>query len=103
MVIVEKLSKMIDEELDDARKYAQCALNEKDEHPEVADVFFKLSGEEMEHMKMLHDSAVELIEAYKKEKGEPPADMLAVYNYLHKQHIEKATDVRTMQRMYKDM
>jgi len=43
---------------------------------------------------------VALIEAYKKEKGEPPAPMMAIYNYMHERHINKAAAIKTLQDMY---
>ena len=77
MKIIEKLSGMIEEEIHDAEKYARCALQYKDdkEMHDVAEMFYKLSNEEMGHMNMLHSQVVSLIEAYRKEKGEPPEAM----------------------------
>ena len=51
-------------------------------------------------MQMLHNQVVKLIENYRKEKGEPPASMLAVYDYLHEKFIEEAKEVEMMQQMY---
>ena len=59
-----------------------------------------LSAEEMKHMQMLHNQVVKLIENYRKENGEPPASMLAVYDYLHEKFIEEAKEVKMMQQMY---
>lgn len=59
-----------------------------------------LSAEEMKHMQMLHNQVVKIIENYRKEKGEPPAAMLAVYDYLHEKFIEDAKEVKMMQQMY---
>lgn len=59
-----------------------------------------LSAEEMKHMQMLHNQVVKLIENYRKEKGEPLASMLAVYDYLHEKFIEEAKEVKMMQQMY---
>ena len=59
-----------------------------------------LSNEEMKHMQMLHNQVVKIIEKYRKENGEPPASMLAVYDYLHEKFIEEAKEVKMMQQMY---
>ena len=53
-------------------------------------------------MNLLHNEVAAIIKKYRETKGEPPADMLAVYEYLHKEQIEKAVEVKTLQNMYKD-
>ena len=55
---IENLSEYIEDEIRDAGKYARCALKHKDETPELADLFHRLSGEEMEHAKLLYDAAM---------------------------------------------
>ncbi len=101
MKIIKKLVKMIDEELGDARKYAECALQEKESNPTLANLFYTLSLEEMKHMNMLHAEVVKVIDGYRREKGEPPPAMLAVWEYKHEEHIEAAEEVLVLQGMFK--
>ena len=101
MKLIEKLSDKISEEICDGKHYVKMALEYRDEYPELGRLLYNLSLEEMDHMNRLHNVVVDVIEKYRKTNGEPPASMMAVYDYLHKQQIDKATEVKSMQDMYK--
>ena len=102
MKIIKILSEKIGEEICDAKAYAKMAIEYKDEYPDLSRDFYNLSLQEMDHKNVLHNEVVELIRRYRETNGEPPADMMAVYDYLHKESIEKALEVKMLQSMYKE-
>ena len=102
MRIIQRLCEMIEEEISDSEKYIDCAEKVADDYPKLAETFYKLSLAEMDHMKFLHTEVTEIIANYRKEKGEPPEGMLAVYNYLHQKSIDHAAEVKMKQTMYKE-
>lgn len=101
MKIIKCLSEKIEEELHDADAYIELAMRWKTEEPDTADLFYELSLEEMGHMEKLHKEVTELIEEYRKEHGEPPKDMMVLYDYLHEKHIAEATHIKVKQGIYK--
>ena len=101
MKIIKCLSEKIEDELNDASAYVDLAIRWKSEEPDTADLFYELSVEEMGHMEKLHEEVAELIEEYRKENGEPPKEMMTLYEYLHEQHIKTATQIKVKQGMYK--
>lgn len=101
MTEIKLLSVRIEDELEDARTYIKLALEYKETDPEMAQLFYKLSGEEMNHMDALHKSVVSHIETYKRANGEPPAGMKALYDFAHAREVEKAEKIVALQNMYK--
>ena len=102
MKLIETLSNKIEEEICDGKSYIEMAVKYKEEYPELSRTLYNISLQEMEHMKLLHNEVTEIIKKWREKNGEPPADMMAVYDYLHKKQIEKALEVKTMQTMYKE-
>jgi len=101
MKIIKCLSEKIEDELQDANDYIDLAMRWKPDEPDTADLFYELSVEEIGHMQKLHEEVTELIEEYRKEHGEPPKDMMVLYEYLHEKHIGTATQIKVKQAMYK--
>lgn len=101
MKIIKCLSELIEDELSDSSKYIDLAMKWKPDEPDTAELFYELSVEEMGHMERLHQEVSELIEDYRKQHGEPPKDMMVLYDYLHEKHIGHATQIKVKQGMYK--
>lgn len=93
---------MIEEELEGAECYIEKALKYKNEDTTLAKMFYSLANDEMDHFEKLHFAVVEKIEEYRKQHGEPPAAMQAVYDYLHEKHVEHASKIKVMIAMYKE-
>ena len=102
MKIIEKLCDMIEEELDSAECYAKCAIEKKEEYPQLAETFYKIANDKMGHMNLLHTQVVSIIEDYRKKKGEPPEAMKLLYDILHKRYIAHAAAVKGMLALYKE-
>lgn len=90
-------------EVNDAKCYVKDALAIKGTNPETADLYYRLSGEELTHMSALHKDAVRMIEEYRREKGEPPEPMMVLYKYLHEQAMDEMESVGVLREMYKKM
>ena len=101
MIEIQNLSKQIKEEICDAEKYAKEALMNKDTDRALAETYYTLANQELQHMDMLHAQVVRLINDYKAKKGDAPADMQARYDYVHEEQIENVKEVKILLAMYK--
>ena len=57
------MPKLIEDEANDALKYAGLALEHRQDHPDLADLFMQLSGEELHHMQMISDKLANMVKA----------------------------------------
>lgn len=99
---IQELEELIEEEIHDVKKYAKMAAHMKKENPALAQVLYNISVQEDGHQAAIHAEVVKMIENYRKTHGEPPASMLAVYDFMHKRHIDKLAEARRYQEMYKN-
>lgn len=103
MKIIKELEELIEEEVHDVKKYAKLAAEYKHDHPALSHVFYTLSTEEEKHQAMLHEEVVKIIHEYRKSHGDPPVAMQAVYDHLHKRHVEKLAEAKNFQELYRNM
>lgn len=69
MKIIEELRKQIEDEIADAHSYAERAAEYRDRYPETAELYHRLSEEEITHMNALHKETVRLLEKFLRENG----------------------------------
>ena len=100
MKIIKCLCEDIEATLDAAEHDIKKAIMYKEEYPVASKAFYAKSSALMDTIKLEHEAVVALIEGVKKEKGEPPASMMAIYDYMHERQINKAAAIRALQEMY---
>lgn len=98
---IKELAKNIKEELHDAEKYADLALEYKDSDRQLADVYYALAKQEVEHGNIEHEQVVRLIRDTRAKGVEPPPAMLAVWDWEHGQIIDEQKEIALMLDMYK--
>lgn len=84
------------EEIHDAKHRIKRAMEFKTLHPDIAQRESEIAAQELIHAEKDHKSVVELIEAYKKTKGDPPEYMLEFWKEKHEHYMEKYACVKYM-------
>lgn len=100
MQVIKCLSENIECTLDAAEDNIKKAIEYKAQYPVAAKAFYTQSVTLMDSIKGQHDAIVALITDYRKDKGEPPAPMIAIYNYMHERQINQAAAIKNLQDMY---
>lgn len=98
-----KIKKYVDnmaEELADAQEYIEKALWYKAKGDQTRFAKYKeMSAQELNHATMIHDMAVQDIEALASVYPEIPDKMLDRWNKAHAEFVEKAAWIRQMHQM----
>ena len=102
MKLIKKLEDLIEDEIHDIKKYAKMAAEIKGEYPSLAQVLYTISSQEDSHQSAIHSEVIKIIEEHRKKSGEPPAAMMAVYEYVHQKHIDALADAKRYQDVYKN-
>lgn len=89
------------EKLECAEEYAKEAVKHREQYPELAAVYYRISADDLAHMDMLHKQAVEMIDKKKREGREVPAPMQAVWDWEHEKMMDETVDVKRLLDMYK--
>lgn len=103
MKLIRDLEELIEDEIHDVKKYAKMAVELKAEHPNLAQVLYNISTQEDVHQGAIHGEVVKIIQDYRMKHGEPPAAMMAVYDYLHKKSVDRLAEAKRFQEIFKSM
>ena len=95
-------SEYIDEELNDAEKYAKNALEWKEKNRNAANMFADLASQELNHAHMLHQQAVRMIGERKERGTDVPEIMQQIWDFEHKKQIDHKARVKMMLSMYQE-
>lgn len=101
MKIIKIIVNQIEEELEGAEDYIYMAIAQKEHYPALSKTVYEISLDEMHHVEMLHGIVVNMIEEHRRTKGEPPKEMMDIYEFMHEKHIKLATKIKLMQSEYK--
>lgn len=100
MKVIKDMSEDIEKTLDMAECNIKKAIEYKMDYPLAAQAFYNKSVALMNTIKGQHDAVVTLIEGYRKEKGEPPEPMMAIYNYLHEKQMTQSVGIKYLQELF---
>ena len=101
MKILKELIEKSEDTLDEVEWYAEKAHILKADHRPLADVYIKIAEEHIGIYGMLHDKMVALIEEEKRKGANPPAAMLAIWEYEHEKLVKEMSEAKYMIDEYK--
>lgn len=96
MKVIADLVDKIDEEIEDAKKYAECYLQNKAENkPDWANKYKTMSMQELEHAMNLHSIATVKIDELKRVYT-PPTAMQDAWDKSHARYVEQVAWIKQM-------
>lgn len=84
---IKVIAGQIEDELNDAEKYAVCSAKYADGDHELASMYADLSRQELSHADKLHAQAERMIRQEKDSGREAPAHMQAIWEWEHEKMI----------------
>lgn len=93
--------KDIRSELSGSEHCAKSAMRYKEEDRSLADVYADTAAQKMGTANQYHAQVARVIREYRSEHGDPPASMMAVYNWEHEAMIEDMANVKALLELYK--
>ena len=95
MKVIKKIIEHMDDSLDEAYDYYMDYVLYKEEHPKYANLSLELARTHMDLYNRLHQVVVNSINDYKVTSGEPPKEMLVIWNYEHERLVEEYENLKS--------
>lgn len=96
MTIIKKYVERIDEELEDAKEYAEKYVEHKvNGETQTAMRYKEMSNDELKHAMYIHEWATQAIKKIS-ETVTPPAEMLEKWEHDHKMYVEAVAHIKQM-------
>jgi len=96
MTKIKRLTEEMLEELDGAKRYAECYVEKKAKNETAwANRFEEMANDELTHAMYLHDYIIEEIDILKKVYT-PPVEMMEKWEKDHEEYVEKAAWIKQM-------
>lgn len=99
--IIRQEFEQMDDELDGAREYAQCALHLKDEDKELADVYVSLARTELDHYQKLYNQMTRVMTNYRSEHGDLSPELQEFYDWQRTKTLDCMAEVKVLVDSYK--
>lgn len=101
MKTIKEIVEAIHEELEGAEDYAKKATQYKMDDKALADNYSMMAAQELEHVDKLHAQVVRMIKAHQATGKEVPAAMQAVWDYEHRNFMDKVAKIKMLLEMYR--
>lgn len=98
---VSMLLEQMDDELDGAREYAQCALHLKDEDRELADIYVSLARTELDHYQKLYNQMTRIMTNYRSEHEDMSHELQEFYDWQRTKTMNCMAEVKVLVDSYK--
>lgn len=98
---ISMLLEQMDDELDGAREYAQCALHLKNEDRGLADVYVSLARTELDHYQKLYYQVTHIMTNYRFEHGDLSPELQEFYDWQRTKTLNCMAEVKVLVNSYK--
>ena len=88
------------EEVHDAKHRVERAIEFQPLYPDIAAREIEIAKQELSHAEKDHAAVKELIEEFRKNKGEPPQYMMELWEEKHMHYMKKFSHVKCMIEMF---